>query len=430
MKVYVSSTYRDLQRHRASVDLTLRKMGVDVIGMEQYAAEGSRPVERCKRDVELADAYVLILGWRYGYVPTQDNEAAQSVTEIEYRHARVTNKPILAFLLDPETPWPPNSMDSASANATAAAAISALRSEVGGEYLAGLFTSPEDLSSQVAAAVASLGLTTQVSQLVLNRTAVTADSMGGFGTGNPMQDTSLDAIKDMVAGAGKDRAIVVSLGEGDRWWSTRLFLLASLLRSLTHVRQIVFCGREDRFAGMASPDALLDGMSARFPILDLFARRLRESESTEDRVKETERQIAIWATVFSAPPSLPQAARQRPPSTRGSQSSPDPAIPLSERDAQVGVREELLLGWLGERLISRCIEVHGTFTMSHMQQIIDCLVPDVPLEFCHVTGLASGVGTGMEPPRRPTIRVIDRDSFALEIAREWVRAGLPRNPAK
>jgi Domain of unknown function (DUF4062) len=251
-------------------------MGVDVIGMEQYAAEGSRPVERCKRDVELADAYVLILGWRYGYVPTQDNEAAQSVTEIEYRHARVTNKPILAFLLDPETPWPPNSMDSASANATAAAAISALRSEVGGEYLAGLFTSPEDLSSQVAAAVASLGLTTQVSQLVLNRTAVTADSMGGFGTGNPMQDTSLDAIKDMVAGAGKDRAIVVSLGEGDRWWSTRLFLLASLLRSLTHVRQIVFCGREDRFAGMASPDALLDGMSARFPILDLFARSAGE----------------------------------------------------------------------------------------------------------------------------------------------------------
>ena len=430
MKVYVSSTYRDLQRHRAAVDLTLRKMGVDVIGMEQYAAEGSRPTARCKRDVEVADVYVLILGWRYGYVPEQDNKAAQSVTEIEYRHAQATNKPILAFLLDPETPWPPNSMDSASADATAAAKISALRSEVGGAYLAGIFTSPEDLASQVAAAVASLGLTAQVSQLVLNRTAVSADSMGGFGAGNPMYDTSLDAIKDMVAGAGKDRAIVVTLSDGDLWWSTRLFLLASLLRSLTQVRQMVFCGRGDRFAGMASPDALLDGMGSRFPILNLVVQRLRESESTEDRVKETDRQIEIWKTVFSDPSSQPLAARQRTTSTRAGITSQDPAVPVPEQDVKVGVREELLLGWLGERLITRCIEVPGGLTMSHVQQIVDCLVPDVPLEFCHPTGLAAEAGTAAEPSPRPTIKVIDRDSFALEIAREWVRAGLPRNPAR
>jgi Domain of unknown function (DUF4062) len=79
-------------------------MGIDVIGMEQYAADSSRPAARCKRDVEVADVYVLILGWRYGYVPEHDNEAAQSVTEIEYRHVQATNMPILAFLLDPETP--------------------------------------------------------------------------------------------------------------------------------------------------------------------------------------------------------------------------------------------------------------------------------------------------------------------------------------
>jgi hypothetical protein len=37
-------------------------MGIDVIGMEQYAADSSRPAARCKRDVEVADVYVLILG--------------------------------------------------------------------------------------------------------------------------------------------------------------------------------------------------------------------------------------------------------------------------------------------------------------------------------------------------------------------------------
>jgi hypothetical protein len=130
-------------------------------------------------------------------------EAAQSVTEIEYRHVQATHKPILAFLLDPENAWPPNSMDSASADGTAAAKISALRSEVGGAYLAGIFTSPEDLASQVAAAVASLGMTAQVSQLVLNRTAVSADSMGGFGTGNPMYDTSLMRSRIRSPGPGR-----------------------------------------------------------------------------------------------------------------------------------------------------------------------------------------------------------------------------------
>jgi len=44
------------------------------------------------------------------------------------------------------------------------------------------------------------------------------------------------------------------------------------------------------------------------------------------------------------------------------------------------VREELLADWLGERLVTRCIEVEGSLTMSQVQQIVDCLVPDVPME--------------------------------------------------
>jgi Domain of unknown function (DUF4062) len=48
MKIYISSTYQDLVDHRAAVDRTLRRMGHNVIGMEQYVAEGSKPVERCK----------------------------------------------------------------------------------------------------------------------------------------------------------------------------------------------------------------------------------------------------------------------------------------------------------------------------------------------------------------------------------------------
>jgi len=35
---------------------------------------------------------------------------------------------------------------------------------------------------------------------------------------------------------------------------------------------------------------------------------------------------------------------------------------------------------------------------------------------------------GPAPARE--LQVVDRDSFALELAREWVRAGLPRNPIR
>ena len=108
MKVYISSTYQDLIDHRAAVDRTLRRMGHDVIGMEQYVGEGSKPVERCKADVRAADIYVIIVAWRYGYQPglTADK---RSISEIELDEAKTNGKAVLAFLLDPEAPWPPQS---------------------------------------------------------------------------------------------------------------------------------------------------------------------------------------------------------------------------------------------------------------------------------------------------------------------------------
>jgi len=41
MKVYISSTYQDLVDHRVAVDRTLRRMGHDVVGMEQYVARAA-----------------------------------------------------------------------------------------------------------------------------------------------------------------------------------------------------------------------------------------------------------------------------------------------------------------------------------------------------------------------------------------------------
>src|SRR4051794_40805338 len=88
-------------------------MGHDVVGMEQYVAEDTKPLARCLRDVALCDLYVVIAAWRYGYVPidTQHNPHNRSITQLEFEQAQACRKPVLAFLLDPDAPWPPSAMD-------------------------------------------------------------------------------------------------------------------------------------------------------------------------------------------------------------------------------------------------------------------------------------------------------------------------------
>src|SRR5262249_48649395 len=246
MKVYISSTYQDLIEHRAAVDRALRRMGHDVIGMEQYVAEGSKPVDRCKADVRAADVFVIIVAWRYGYVPgaTADPPDLRSITEIELAEAQASGRPVLAFLLDPEAPWPPNRVD-AMGNLSGAGEVTRLRALLGADYLAGIFRTPDDLGSQVGAAVSAQGLTRRMVDRVLDETSVASQAMESFAQGADVI-SSLGNIKEMIEKSGSVRALVLPIDAGKRWWSTRLFLLGSLLRSLTAVRQVVFCDAASR----------------------------------------------------------------------------------------------------------------------------------------------------------------------------------------
>jgi hypothetical protein len=397
VKIYISSTFKDLGEHRVAVDRSLRRMGHDVIGMEQYVAEGSKPVDRCLADVETADVYVLILAWRYGYAPVDpSNPLKRSMTELEFQHAKAKNKTVLAFLLDPDAPWPPSLIDAVAA-VDSAANITNLRHEVGSAYLAGLFRTADDLASQVTAAVAVQGLSQKLVERVLVQTSVTANAMGDFGSGSQLFDTTVIAIKKMVKGAGLVRALVLDLGEGDQWWSTRLFLLASLLKSLTAVRQIVFRQSDGRFAGMASPDAVVDGLSAEFRELAELRHALDNSPvaASKDTARETDRQVNSWNHLLAA---------------NG----------WDEHSIKVGIRPGLLGALLGERLVTRCLKLEGEQpSMAQVQQIVDSLLPDVPIEWSK---------SAADPPGTPQLQldVVDRDAFALGIAREWVLSGLPR----
>ena len=52
-KIYISSTYNDLIDYRDTVYKSLRKMGHDVIAMEDYIASDDRPADKCLADVHI-----------------------------------------------------------------------------------------------------------------------------------------------------------------------------------------------------------------------------------------------------------------------------------------------------------------------------------------------------------------------------------------
>ncbi|WP_369255255.1 DUF4062 domain-containing protein [Geodermatophilus amargosae] len=261
MRIYPSSTYADLQPHRAAVDLALRRMGHDVIGMEQYVAESTKPLDRCLRDVRSAELYIVLVAWRQGFVPDRPADSPpRSITQLEFQEAEVTRRTILAFLLDPEAPWPPGQMDAFGPGG--GAAVLAFRAELGSRHLAGIFRTPDDLASQVAAAVAAQGLGQRMVERTLREDTVT-QTLARFGRGEQMDDSTVGGIRTLIGGAGTARALQVGPVDGRSWWSTRLYLPAALAESVTGVRQPVFSRTDDTFLGMARPGDVRTALCSR-----------------------------------------------------------------------------------------------------------------------------------------------------------------------
>lgn len=155
--VYVSSTFVDLQQHRAALKVALEKAQYDVECMEKYPAFDERPLDKCLADVARADVYVLLLAHRYGYRPTEGNPDGRSITQLEYEEAgRNPSTQRLVFTVDPEHPWKLKwSDDGLSEDGQA---LAAFRAEVETRHGVNRFTDPKDLASLVQQALSALQL--------------------------------------------------------------------------------------------------------------------------------------------------------------------------------------------------------------------------------------------------------------------------------
>ena len=148
MRIFISSTHDEMKSYRSQVHTAIHSMSHHAEDAVYWVANPMSPVEVCRRMIEESDLVVLLLGHSYGsIVPGEE----YSYIEFEYRHAMACRREVLAFLVDDDTPWPPNYIEH---DVVRRGKISALKETVSGELLPKRFTSPESLELLVVQAIA------------------------------------------------------------------------------------------------------------------------------------------------------------------------------------------------------------------------------------------------------------------------------------
>jgi Domain of unknown function (DUF4062)/TIR domain len=143
-RIYISSTIQDLREFRVEVYKAVRRLGHLSVAMEDWAASDIPALEASLRAVRESDVVIVLVAWRYGYVPPGQDV---SITELELRAAREADIPCLVFLAPDDAPWPPAFVDADTSR------IRAFRSSLLQQFVVAFFQNPEELALRVANAL-------------------------------------------------------------------------------------------------------------------------------------------------------------------------------------------------------------------------------------------------------------------------------------
>lgn len=254
MRIYVSSTFEDLQEHRESAIRALHQLAHDVVAMEYYGAGTAPPLAKVLADVESCDAYVGIFAWRYGFRPdktaaakvTGTTPGETSITEYEYRKAAQAGLEILAFLVDERAPWPAHLIDGVTRLDDAPRTL-AFRNVLQKERVVAYFTTPDSLATEVATAVSTIGLRGEIRRGLLS--PLRSEQAVPVLASEPLFDSHVAELKNFVLESMQAPAVHVDLAR--TWWISRLYLLAALGETYGELRRIVFLNKRE-FVGVAS----------------------------------------------------------------------------------------------------------------------------------------------------------------------------------
>ena len=155
-RIFISSTTRDLAQHRGKVMDVLRQMGHQPVASESFPASSVAPVETCLQKVRECDLFIGIIAWRYGYVPEgPENPEWLSLSQLEYREAKLKGIPLLMFLLNPDTDWPSEYRDDVAGVGVEGKRIEAFRRDIMRDLTVSFFRTSHELATLVTIAVAN-----------------------------------------------------------------------------------------------------------------------------------------------------------------------------------------------------------------------------------------------------------------------------------
>jgi hypothetical protein len=147
MRVFVSSTMRDLATYRDIIRLALQRSAHTFLGMEHFAAQNSPPLEVCLGELDTADVYVGLIGDTYGSIPTGEH---RSYTELEYRHARAKSLDCVILIISDTALVQVGARDH---DLERHALLAQFREELMRDHTVARFSDPNDAAWQVLAAL-------------------------------------------------------------------------------------------------------------------------------------------------------------------------------------------------------------------------------------------------------------------------------------
>jgi hypothetical protein len=137
VRIFISSTWKDLQPEREAVEKALHRMqAAEFSGMEYFGSRPETPREASLAEVDRSDIYVGLFAHRYG----------SGITEDEYRRARQRGLPCLIYLKDEHVPVVPAHYEQDPAKV---AKLAALKQGLSTAHIVSFFTSPDHLATQV-----------------------------------------------------------------------------------------------------------------------------------------------------------------------------------------------------------------------------------------------------------------------------------------
>lgn len=108
-RVFISSASGALAPYREAAIQVCYRLHMTPVHMEEFDPARSTPLEVCKKKVQDCHVFVVLIAHRYGSRPPGQQ---LSYTELEYRWAAMQGAmPLLAFVVDPDIPWPPREVD-------------------------------------------------------------------------------------------------------------------------------------------------------------------------------------------------------------------------------------------------------------------------------------------------------------------------------